>query len=177
MTATHVHLILNHVPVLGVLLAGVLLVAASWLRSTAFQRLALVGLVVFALTAIPVYLTGESAEDAAERAGGASETAIERHEDAATGAFVAVEVLGGLALLSLLAIGRGPAVSGIVTTVVLVATLVTSGLFAWTGYLGGQIRHSEAGGIVASATERAKADRKPGKRAGVERAKADHDDD
>jgi hypothetical protein len=44
-------------------------------------------------------------------------------------------------------------------SVVLVATLVTSGLFAWTSYLGGQIRHPEAGGVIASGTSDAQEDR------------------
>jgi hypothetical protein len=159
MTATHVHLFLNHVPVLGVVFAGVLLVVAWRLRSAAFQRLALLGLVFFALTAIPVYLTGDVAEDVAERVPGVSNRAIDSHEDAAGAAFVAVEVLGGLALLSLLAVGRTPAIREIALTLVLVATLVTSGLFAWTSYLGGQIRHPEAGGLVASGASQAEDDR------------------
>jgi hypothetical protein len=159
MTSTHVHLFLNHVPVLGVVFAGVLLAAAWWLRSPAFQRLALLGLVFFALMAIPVYLTGDAAEDAVERVPGVSDAAIDSHEDAADVAFVAVEVLGGLALVSLLAVGRAPAVRTVVMSVVLVATLVTSGLFAWTSYLGGQIRHPEAGGVIASGTSDAQEDR------------------
>jgi Domain of unknown function (DUF5666) len=74
MNAAHLHLILNHVPVLGVVFAGLLLGTALWYRSAQFQRVALVAMVGSALVAVPVYLTGERAEEAVEHVAGVSET-------------------------------------------------------------------------------------------------------
>jgi hypothetical protein len=94
MDATHVHLILNQVPALGVVFAGLLLGVALRYRSAPFQRLALLVMVGCALVAV----TGEGAGEA---------------------------VAAGLLALA----------------------VTTTGLFTWTGYLGGQIRHTELGSL------------------------------
>lgn len=152
MSATHLHLILNHLPMLGVVFAGVLFAIALLYRNARFQRLSLWFLVLFALTAIPVYLTGESAEEVAERLPGVSEAVIERHEEAALAALVAMEVLGGLALLGAALFRKAARIPAYLAAGVLALTLSTTGLFAWTGYLGGQIRHTEIGPASAAAS-------------------------
>jgi hypothetical protein len=143
MDATHIHLILNHVPMLGIVIAGALFGIALAYRNIQFQRVALGFLVVFALTAVPVYLTGEPAEEAVERAPGVSERTIDRHEKAASTALAAMEGLGGLALLGMLMFRKAAALPRVFAAGVLVLVLAVSGLFGWTGYLGGQIRHPE----------------------------------
>ncbi len=143
MDAAHLHLVLNHLPMLGVVFAGALFAIARWQGSAPFQRVSLGVLVFFALAAIPVYLTGEPAEDAVERIAGVSEQLIERHEDAAVVAFTAMEVLGALALLGVVLFARARAIPRVLAAGVLALTVVTSGLMGWTGYLGGMIRHTE----------------------------------
>jgi hypothetical protein len=106
-----------------------------------------------ALVAIPVYLTGEGAEEAVERVAGISEAAIERHADAAIAGVVAIEILGGLALGGALLFRKAAAVPRVFAAGLLALTLTTTGLFAWTGYLGGLIRHTELGS-TAAATDR-----------------------
>jgi uncharacterized membrane protein len=154
MGAAHLHPILNHVPVLGVVFAGLLLGAALGYRSSQFQRLALVMMVGSALVAVPVYLTGEAAEDTVEGITGVSEAAIERHADAAEASIVGTGVQGGLALLGVIASRMATAVPKVFGAGLLALTLTTTGFFAWTGYLGGQIRHTELGGSMAAATDR-----------------------
>jgi uncharacterized membrane protein len=143
MDATHIHLILNHVPMLAIVIAGALFGIALAYRNIQFQRVALGFLVVVALTAIPVYLTGEPAEETVERAPGVSEQTIDRHEKAAGAALAAMEALGGLALLGMLIFRKAAALPKVFAAGVLVLALAVSGLFGWTGYLGGQIHHPE----------------------------------
>lgn len=159
MDAAHLHLILNHVPALGVLFAGALLGSALWYRSAQFQRVALVMMVGCALVAVPVYLTGEGAEEAVEGIAGVSEAAIDRHADAAAASVVAIGILGGLALVGAFAFRKAAAVPTILAAGLLALTLTTTGLFAWTGYLGGQIRHTELTGSLGAATDRRGAER------------------
>lgn len=153
MSLVHLHLVLNHLPALGLVFAGALFLVALAKRSGPFQRVALWFLVVSALAAIPVYLTGESAEEAVERLPGVSEAIVERHEEAAGVAFAAMEGLGGLALLAALVFRRRPEVPRAVAAGLVTLVVATSALFTWTGYLGGQIRHSEvrSGAAVADA--------------------------
>jgi uncharacterized membrane protein len=154
MGAAHLHLILNHVPVVGVVFAGLLLGTALWHRSAQFQRVALVMMVSSALVAVPVYLTGEGAEEAVERIAGISETAIDRHADAAGASAVAIAILGGLALVGALVFRKPTGVPKVFVAGLLALALMTTGLFAWTGYLGGQIRHTELGSSAAAALDR-----------------------
>ncbi len=142
MDAVHVHLALNHVPVVGLGLSFLLLLAAVVMKSDDAKRLALGTFVLVALIALPAYFTGKAAEDAVEKLPGVSEDLIERHEDAATFALVGVEIVGVVTLGGLFLFSRASVPKWLVA-VVLVLSLAESGLLAWTAYVGGQIRHSE----------------------------------
>src|SRR5512145_2100282 len=102
MNWAHLHLILNHVPVLGTLFGLLLLAWGILRRNDSLQRAALLTFTLVALVAIPAYLTGKPAEEAVEHLIGTAESAIEPHEDAALVSFLAMEVLGALALGALL---------------------------------------------------------------------------
>ena len=102
MNWAHVHLMLNHLPVLGTVFGLALLAWAMLRRDETLQRAALATFVLTALAAIPVFLTGEPSEEMVEHLTGTAEQAIEAHEDAAVVALVAVEVLGALAIATLL---------------------------------------------------------------------------
>ncbi|MGH7675969.1 MAG: hypothetical protein ACREMV_11925 [Gemmatimonadales bacterium] len=143
------HMLLNHVPILGVIFGVVLLVAALVRRSDELKRASLVVFVVVAALTVPVYLTGEPAEEAVEGLAGVSETAIEVHEEAALAALVGIEVLGVMALAGLLSWRRAPALAGRLTVGALVLGLVAGGLMTITGSSGGKVRHSELRGGVA----------------------------
>lgn len=143
MNGAHLHLLVNHVPVLGLFFGLALLVAALWRRSTELTRTSLVVFALTAVAAIVVYLTGEPAEDSVEGLAGVSRALIERHESAALAATIGVGVLGGVALVGLAGFRRLAAVPRWFTSSSLVLALATAGLMGWTANLGGQIRHTE----------------------------------
>lgn len=142
-TTAHLHLVLNHWPIIVPML-GLLLLAFAWLRhAEATGRTGLALLVGGALAALPVYLTGEGAEEAVKGAPGVTEAIIEQHADAAlTGALV-LGVLGVFALWALWRYRRPAALPRWVVTAALGGAIVASGLMAWVGLLGGAIRHTE----------------------------------
>ena len=133
------HLMLNHFPIIGTLLGTGVMVYGYFTRSEATQRAALLTWFLMALAAIPVFLTGEPAEESVEGLAGVSEALIEQHEEAAELALWVMEALG---LLSLAAFFL-KANNKILTGVAFALSLITFGLMARTGYLGGQIRHTE----------------------------------
>jgi uncharacterized membrane protein len=143
MNSVHLHLLLNHFPVIGLLFTAALLIIAMVLKNAQFQRVALGFLVLCALVAIPVFLTGEPAEETVEHLAGVSGEAIERHEDIAKYAFALMEVIGGLSLLGLLWTRRSEYLPRPLLTGLLALTIIGCGLFAWTAWIGGQIRHPE----------------------------------
>ena len=97
----HIHLALNHVPVLGVLFGTILLAMGLWRRNDTIRRTSLVVLLLTGAAAGAVYLTGEPAEELIENAAGVSEKRIERHEDAAAVATSGAALLGVAALVLL----------------------------------------------------------------------------
>ncbi len=117
MNPNHLHLLVNHLPVLGTIFG---LCAPS-----------------SGLAAGVAYLTGEGAEEVAESVGVAEEV-ISRHEDAAFYALIAAIVLGVLALFGPFFF-RERLPRPLRVTVVILA-LAVSGIMAWTANLGGQIR-------------------------------------
>ena len=143
MNTTHLHLILNHIPVLGAAGGLGLLAFALWRHSEAIKRTALGILIIAALFAIPVFLTGEPAEDGVKGLPGVSKLLIEQHEEAASVALGGALVIGALALLGLIWF-RGPRlIPAWFSLVTLMGALIVSGLMGWTASLGGQVRHTE----------------------------------
>jgi uncharacterized membrane protein len=144
MNGAHLHLILNHIPVFG-LLFGLLILAVAQLRQN--RDLASTGmftLVAIAIIAIPVYLTGEPAEEIIEHMPGFSEEMLERHEWAALIAIFLTEIVGILALAGLVAYRRPKQLPGWFLPTLLFLCLVAVGWVGWTSSVGGQISHAEA---------------------------------
>lgn len=143
MNAAHLHLLSNHLPVLGTPFGLALLVYALGRKSEELKRVSLGVLALVTLLAMPGYFTGEPAVDIVRNLPGVSKAIMERHEEAAQIALTAQTVLGVGALAGLIAFRRRPAIPGWLTHSAVLAALVVSGLMAWTANLGGQVRHTE----------------------------------
>ena len=146
MNTAHVHLLLNHVPVVGTLLGLLILVIGAWRKSEEIKKAALIVFGVIALAAIPAYLSGDPAEDAVKGIPGVSKAIIESHESAAAVSFTGVVILGAVGLAGLFLYRRDKSIPSWFASSTLIGALVVCGLMAWTANLGGQIRHTEIRG-------------------------------
>lgn len=142
MNVVHLHLLLNHLPVIGSVFGLLLLAVAAWRRSDELSKVSLGFLTLLGAASIVVYLTGEPAQDAVENLPGFSEAIADRHEDAALLATIITATLGALALAALFAYRRR-GVPRWLTTLALVCTLGSTGFMGYVANLGGQIRHTE----------------------------------
>jgi len=143
MSAAHLHLALNHIPLLGILFGALLLAYGLWRGASDVQKASLGLLAVAGLSTIAVYLTGEPAEEIVEGLAGVSYDAIEAHEELGTYALVA-GLLTGFASIVALVLGtiRGRLTRGSVVLTLVVA-LAATGLIGYTANLGGTISHPE----------------------------------
>ncbi len=143
MTAAHLHLALNHIPVLGTLLGTVLLAYGLWQRQETIQDVGLGLLVVVGAVAVAVYWTGEPAEEIVDGVAGVSHDAIEAHE--AWGWYAVLASIGtGVASLGALLYGWSQRTLARWTApFVLVLSLLTTGVMAYTANLGGKVHHPE----------------------------------
>jgi uncharacterized membrane protein len=143
MNPVHLHLMLNHVPVLGTAFSLALLGWALLRKSEELKKVSLGFFVIIALLAIPAYLTGEPAEELVENLPGVSKASIEQHEEAAQVAFAGVLIVGVAALGGLVFFRRGKLASDWLSVILLVLSLIVFALMARTANLGGLIRHPE----------------------------------
>ncbi|MCW5961984.1 MAG: hypothetical protein KIS76_17615 [Pyrinomonadaceae bacterium] len=143
MNSAHIHLVLNHIPVLGIIF-GLLVMAYGFIRKSDEVKQTALGLfVVAALLTIPVYLTGEPAEEIVEHLAGVSDAMIDPHEDWAFYALVLMEITGVLALVNLIFFRHSFAKKFLAVTTL--SSLIAVGSILWTANLGGKIRHTEIG--------------------------------
>jgi formate hydrogenlyase subunit 3/multisubunit Na+/H+ antiporter MnhD subunit len=144
MNPAQIHLALNHVPILILPTALALLLVGFLRRSRELTVAALVLAVLAALAVLPVYFSGEGAEELVEHQAGVLHDTIEEHEDAGKFALIAVLATGVLAMLTLL-LGRGETAGRgrLLIVLVLIVGAWASAVGFRTGHLGGLIRHPE----------------------------------
>jgi hypothetical protein len=155
MNTAHLHLIVNHLPVLGTLFVALLLGWGLWRRSRDVVRLALGGAVIVALISYPVYLTGGAAEEAVEDQSWVREQLIDGHEERAQAALFAAITTGMIAVFALWRSRGGKPVTPGLSAPLAAALVISTALFGWTALSGGSIRHEEirAGVVAASGGE------------------------
>ena len=145
MDATHFHLVLTHFPIVGTIIGIGILAYGQYSKNDSIKKTALVIFMTMAILTIPVFLTGEPAEESVEHLTGVSENIIEEHEELAEKAIWLMGLLGVFSLVSFYAIVKKISFAKTITLITLVISLATFGLFARVGNLGGQIRHTEIG--------------------------------
>ena len=143
MNWAHVHLIINHIPVIGIGLLILLFIVAMVRKNKGLITVALAFIILISLATIPVYLTGEPAEEVVEDMPGISEELIKEHEEQAEIAFILVEVAGGLALITLIARRYSDNLGQRLVILTLLVLIISGGLIGWTANLGGRIHHEE----------------------------------
>jgi len=142
MNPVHVHLLLNHIPVVGLWL-GIVLYLIALARKPEWRSLSLGVFVMMAVLTIPAYLSGEPAEEAIRGLSGVSEATIEEHEEAARPALLAMLALGAVALAGLFRFRHAERWSRGYGWLVLGLALLAGGLIGRTANLGAHIRHPE----------------------------------
>lgn len=143
----HMHLLLNHVPTVGTIVALGILLLAFAKRSPDLMRGALALFFAIALVSLPAYMTGYSAQKAIKGHPGISNALIQRHQSAALFALIFMEATGVVAWFGLWAGKKRTGSPSWNAPVVLLLATVTIGLMASAANIGGQISHPE---IMAS---------------------------
>ncbi|PHS53032.1 MAG: hypothetical protein COB01_05640 [Lutibacter sp.] len=128
---------------MGTIIGIGILAYGQFAKNDEIKKVALVTFVLMAILTIPVFLTGEEAEETVEHIAGVSEQLIENHEELAEKAIWLMGLLGILSLISLFAIIKKLSFSKTISLVTLIVSLGTFGIFVKVGSTGGEIRHSE----------------------------------
>lgn len=142
----HVHLLLNHVPTVGSILAFGVLLIGFVRKNEHVQKVGLEAMFLIALATLAVYVSGNAAAEALTSTSGVSEEVIAAHNDAALVGLIVTEITGFFAWLALWRMRRiGRLTRGLGYTV-LVCTVLAVAAIAPAANMGGSIRHSEIEG-------------------------------
>lgn len=146
MNAAHLHLILNHFPVLIIVLSLALIVWGVLAKKPDITRVSLIGFVLAGLLVIPVFLSGNSAEEIVESIPGIRESVINQHEEFAEITVWVTLVMAVMSLVGLFIERRFRMFFKKYTLILVLFGIITGGFLGYTGYLGGHIRHPEITG-------------------------------
>jgi uncharacterized membrane protein len=149
MNPSHIHLLLNHLPVIGFGIGLALFVVALVSKQLDLQR---VGLVIFFLAAaltIVTYVSGNDARESLKKTPGVSGPLMEAHESAALVAFVFMEITGFFSWIGLWIWGRPSRFARWNVGIVLIFAMLTLVLMSRAAYFGGAIRHPETEAAAA----------------------------
>src|SRR5215471_5764163 len=144
-TWSHVHMILNHFPTVGFVMALAFYVVALVMNNDGLKRSSLVVFVICSILGVPTYVTGAAAMWAltVPPIPQISKAVINAHRDMALWTLFGLGFTGATAWIELWRyryIGR---FSNTSLYLVLIFAIITLGVMAETGHRGGQINHPE----------------------------------
>jgi hypothetical protein len=166
LNVVHFHLIANHVPTVGLVVALSLLLVALAKKDEELKRITLGVLFVIALMTLPIYVSGSAADIAIKDRPDISAATVRAHKDVALVAFVLMGVVGAVSWFGLWQVRRTSRLPQWTVAAVLILSTLTLVLMARTATLGGEIRHPEMSGAAFTASEAPAADAPPVPEAG-----------
>ena len=102
MNFVHIHLLLNHLPVIGSIIGLGLFLISLFGKNDDLRRASLIVFAAMALIAIPAFVSGKGAQLMLQGKPGISDAFVQRHEGAAMLALWFLEATGAFALAGLL---------------------------------------------------------------------------
>lgn len=143
MNEAHIHLVVNHLPIVGILIGLLVLIIGFILKKQDIKVTAL-GIFIFsALASIAAFNSGEGAEDIVERIPGISETLINQHEEVAELFFTVILILGGISLITIFLEIKKYKFAKFGFILAILFALAAGVLAKNVGTTGGEIRHTE----------------------------------
>jgi uncharacterized membrane protein len=143
MNWAYVHVILNHFPIVGLIVGTLILIAGMIFKNDGIKISGL-GTIIFAsVMAVVVDLTGDPAKEAVKGMPDIVGSLINRHEDIASVALFLIIPAGLMAALTLYSIWKKEKSVRFLLIFSLVLSLIGCAAMGYVGRTGGQIRHTE----------------------------------
>jgi len=142
---SHVHMIINHFPSVGLVTALAFFVIALYLNNDVMKRASLTAFAIIGILGAPTYVTGAAAMWAltSPPMEGITKAAINSHRDMALLTLFGLAFTGGAAYFELWRYRYLARFSSRSLYAVLTFAIITLGLIAETGHRGGLINHPE----------------------------------
>ena len=143
MNDAHVHLAVNHFPIIGTILGLGILIAGIVLHNKSVQNTAYVLFVIAAIFGFFSMYTGEGAEEMVEDFPGIGKAIIHEHEELAEKLAIVLYLLGGISVLGLILNVKNHAKAKFISVVAVIIAIPAVYVATLVGTSGGEIRHTE----------------------------------
>ena len=143
MNDAHLHMVVNHFPIIGTILGLGILIAGMVLKKNSVKNTAYYLFVVAAAFAAFSMGTGEGAEELVEDMPSVGKQIIHEHEEMAENFAVVMYVLGFCSLLGIYFDYKNHVKAKLVAAIVLIIAIVSVVFGSLVGNSGGEIRHTE----------------------------------
>lgn len=155
MNNAHLHLVVNHLPIIFPIVGIIILFIGIFTKSETSKRNSYIIFILGAIASIIAMATGEGAEETVEHIADVSENLIKNHEESAE-LFAGISyVLGGFSLLALVSSFKNFSIAKFSPFVVGILAVSTLFFAQKAGNSGGEIRHTEirSGATVQNADQ------------------------
>ncbi len=143
MTDAHLHLIINHFPILGPIFGLGILITGMVMKNNTIKNTAYVIFIVAAIFAFASMFTGEGAEEMVEDMPTVGKKIIHEHEEIAEKLAIISYLLGLLSIAGLYTNVKNHVRANVVSYAILVIAVVAVIIAKEVGTSGGEIRHTE----------------------------------
>lgn len=143
MNDAHLHLIVNHFPIIGTIFGFGILFAGIVLKNNSVKNTAYYLFIVAAIFAFASMATGEGAEELVEDMPSIGHEIIHEHEEMAEKLAIVLYLLGLVSIAGLYTNSKRYAQAKLVSFLALTIAAVGIFLGQQTGTTGGEIRHTE----------------------------------
>lgn len=143
MNDAHVHMVVNHFPIIGAIFGLGILITGIVLKNNVIKNVAYVLFCISAIFGFASMFTGEGAEEIAENLPSVTDQIIHEHEEMAEKLALVLYILAGISLLGLYLNFKKHAKANLISYLALVSALVAVFLGKQTGTTGGEVRHTE----------------------------------
>ena len=143
MNDAHLHLVVNHFPIIGVILGFIVLVGGIIFKNKTIQNTAYFIFIIAAFATLASMSTGEGAEEMVEEIPGVGHSIIHEHEESAEKMAFVVYALGIVSILGWILNWKEHSQAKWLLSSALVLSIIGVLLGKATGTSGGEIRHTE----------------------------------
>ncbi|WP_309612513.1 DUF2231 domain-containing protein [Flavobacterium sp.] len=143
MNDAHLHLLVNHFPIIGTIFGLGILIAGIVFKNNTVKNVSYIIFIVAAIFAFIGMSTGEGAEELVEDMPNIGKEIIKEHEELAEKLAIVLYLLGAVSLLGLYANIKNHSKAKLTSFLVLVIAVIGVVLAKSVGTSGGEIRHTE----------------------------------
>ena len=143
MNDAHLHMVVNHFPIIGIIFGFGILVTGIFLKNNSVKNTAYCLFIVGAIFAAVSMATGEGAEEITENLPSVTDQIIEKHEELAEKLAIVLYALGVISIIGLFLNYKNHSKAIFVAYLAVLVAIAGIFLGKQTGTSGGEIRHTE----------------------------------